>query len=141
MGMNPAELVRSRVLQIAAVVAAVSNRVYVLTFPQSAVWPAIRVTQVSESEDYFTRGSVGFRRARVQVDVVAVTYTEAAGILANCHGSYVDGIASGLTGFRGEINGAAVAGMYGEGRRDLYDDGEPALVRLSRDYGVLWREA
>lgn len=137
---TPAEVVRTRLLGLPGVAAIVAARIYVLTFPQSAIWPAIRVAQISEIEDYHARGSVGFRRARVQVDCVAVTYTEAAALLEAVHGTYTDGVASGLTGFRGVIAGLNIAGMYAEGRRDLYEATEPATVRLSRDYGVLWRQ-
>lgn len=137
---GPAEAVRSRLLALPAVAGMVGGRIYVLIFPQSCPWPAIRVTQVSEIEDYHGRGSVGYRRARVQVDCAAVTYTEAAALLELVHGTYTAGVASGLTGFRGLVGGMPIAGVFAEGRRDLYDAEDLGVVRLSRDYAVEWRQ-
>ena len=141
--MTVEEAIRARLLALPLVTAEVDSRVYTLTFPQNPTWPAIRVQEISEQEDFHLRGSIGLRRGRVQVDVVATTFSVAAGIMADVHGSCAGAGASGLSGFVGAIAGDppfVIAALLADGARSIYDPDELSVVRLSRDYAVAWRE-
>lgn len=142
--MTVEEAIRARVLAIPAVVAAVGSRVYTLTFPQNPTWPAIRIQEVSEVEEYHLRGPIGIRRARVQLDIVATTFTAAAAIDRDVRGTFdANGLPTGLSGFFGVIAGSPpfkIAAVLADGGQSLYDPEELAVVRLANEFAVFWRE-
>lgn len=137
--MTPAEAVRSRILEIAAVTTLVGTRVYSNVFPQSPTWPAVRVQDVSQVEDLHLRGAVGIVRGQVQVDVVSGTRSgvsalaEAKAVMAAIHG---DGAGSGLNAWSGLLGSPAVQVDLIEpvDYRERYEAEEIKAWMISRDY-------
>jgi hypothetical protein len=139
------QLVRTRLTQIAGVTALVSTRIYALRFLQNGTLPAIRLTQVGGEEPMQLRGSVGWLRARVQVDCAAKESTgtdpfaSAHAVMAAVHGP---GDGTGLCGFRGTVDSVEVTGILPEGMaREHWEGDELRQVMVSRDYYVHFRAA
>lgn len=138
--MTVEEAIRSRLLALPGVTAIVGNRVYTLTFPPTPTWPAMRVQEISEVEEYHMRGPVGMRRGRVQIDAVSKTFVEASHLMAAAHGSYARG-ELGLSGFCGLIApDFKIATILADGAQSMYEGDELEVVRLAREYQVFWRE-
>ncbi len=143
--MTVEEAVRLRILSLAAVLALVSTRVYLLKLPQSPTYPCVRVTLVSGQTSYHNRGENSLKAARVQVDALAKEfsgvdpYALAALVAAEMHG---DGAGSGLSGWQGTI-GSPLFAVDAIFRIDLprpyYDPEELRIVTVSQDYQVLFR--
>lgn len=141
--MTPEEAVATRLLDIAAVTAIVSTRVYVEKLPQKPTSPVVLVQLVHEPTDYHLRG--GLRdRARVQVDAYVA---EAAGedayakVMALADAIHGDDAGSGLSGWRGEIGSPAltVTGILRIDRMRGYESAELRLWRQRQDYWVYFR--
>lgn len=146
--MTAAEIVRARLLQIAAVTALVGQRVRLLRFRQSETWPAVRVQQISDVESMHLRGSSGLHTARVQIDYCA---GEASGVDPYASARAVDeaahgpGNGTGLCGFQGLVPlgspGIWVDAIRPAGYREDFDLDELRVVRIMRDYLVTWKAA
>lgn len=143
--MTPEEAVIERLLDITAVVALVSQRVYHVRLPQSPRLPAIRVQLISEPTDYHLRGGSGMYFSRIQVDAYAVEssghnpYEEATDLGDAIHGGD-DG--SGLSGWQGLAGGSPaelrIHTVQRVDRQVGYDAGELREVRCRQDYVVHW---
>lgn len=141
------EAVRLRLLAIADLTALVGQRIYVLKFPQHAIWPAVRLQLVSTVEPMQLRGSGGFYRGRVQVDAVAEEgdatdpYATARDVLDAAHGDYVGGVSTGLSGWTGSVGSPAadIEAVIPALRIEDYDPDEHRQVRMSQDYFVWMR--
>lgn len=150
--MTPAEAVRARILDIAAVTALVGSRVYSNVFPQSPTWPAVRVQDIGQNEDLHLRGAVGVIRGLVQVDVVSgvrsgvSALSEAKTVMALIHG---DGggsgaaEASGLNAWSGSLGSPSVQVDLIEpvDYRERFEAEEIKAWMISRDYRAHVRAA
>ncbi len=148
--MTVEDAVVARLLSLAAVTALVSAtdaahaRVYLDKLPQSPLYPCVRVTLVSEPEDYHLRGGSAMKRARVQVDAFAKEvsgvnpYALADAVATAIHG---DEAGSALSGWIGEIGSPAleVLGCFRVDRRRMYDPDELRVLTMSQDYQVTYR--
>jgi len=143
--MTVEEGVLARVLALSAVTALVSTRVYLDKLPQSPTYPCVRVTLISEPEDYQMRGGSGLGTALIQVDAYAREvsgvnpYALAASVAAAVHG---DDAGSGLSGWKGDAGGSpavTVQGCFRVDRRRYYDPDELRVVTMSQDYQVTYR--
>lgn len=143
--MTPEQAVVERLLDLPAVVALVSSRIYQLRLPQNAALPAIRVQLVSEPTDYHLRGGSGMYRSRVQVDAFAQEssgmdpYGEATDLANAIHG---DDAGAGLSGWHGEAGGSPpelrIHTVQRVDRQVGYDAEELREVRCRQDYMVHW---
>jgi len=142
--MTVEEVVRARLLMIAAVTALVATRVYLDKLPQSPTYPCVRVTLISEVSSAHLRGGDALKPARIQVDAYA---REVSGVdpyalvatLAQAINGADDG--SGLNGWRGSLGSPAceIAGIFRVDRRRAYDPEELRVVTMSQDYQVWFR--
>lgn len=143
--MTAEEIVRARLLSMAALTAVVAQRVYLDKLPQSPVYPCVRVTLVSETGGAHLRGADRVKPARVQVDAYAREvsgvdpYALASVVADAVHG---DDAGSGLSGWAGEIGSPAsrVQGCQRLERRRYYDPDELRVITVSQDYQV-WCQA
>ena len=74
----------------------VSTRIYPEVIPQTAELPAMAYQRVSGPRDHYHNGAAGMARARIQLTIVAETYTAAKGVAAAVRD---------LFPFRGELGG------------------------------------
>lgn len=142
------EAIRARVESLPDVSALVGDRVFLDRLPQSASYPAVRVTLVDEDAAYHQRGPVGLERARVQVDAYAqdgsgVDTKRVLSQLADAiHGDGIGADATGLSGFVGPVGSPAVdiRGCFRVlklGPR--FDADELNVLTLTQDYYVWFR--
>ena len=151
--MTPAEVVRARILEIAAATALISTRCYSVVFPQKPTWPSARTQDIDQLEDLHLRGSVGVIEGLVQVDVISgvrsgvSALAEAKDVMAAIHGvdaGFSSGAPTGLLGFRGTVSspGISVDVILPAGYREFYEDipvsGE-RVWHVQRDYRVTLR--
>lgn len=140
--MTPEEAVSFRLLDIAAVTALASTRVYVDKLPQKPTLPAVLVQLVHEPTDYHLRG--GLRdRARVQVDAYAAdTQDGYNAVMALADAIHGDDAGSGLSGWRGEVGSPAltITGILRVERTRGYEPAELRLLRQRQDYWVHFRQ-
>lgn len=137
--MTPAATIKARLVALSPVTALVGTRVYVDLLPQKPTLPAIRVQRISEQEDVHLRGARALRRARVQVDAIAVSLEDATAVSEAAHG---DGAGSGLSGWTGTVGGSpgqAVLAVLPVDTRSDYEGEELRQWRVSRDYMVSMR--
>jgi hypothetical protein len=144
--MTPEVAIAERLLEIGALTALISTRVYQLRLPQSTALPAVRVQVVGETEDAHLRGTGALSRTRVQVDAYAYEasggdpYAEATAVAEAIHG---DGSGTGLAGWVGESGGSpaelAVLSIVRVDRFVDYEAAELRLVRVRQDYHVWWK--
>lgn len=140
--MSPEEAVAVRLLDISAVTARVSTRVYLDTLPQGPEYPLVLVQLVHEPSDYHLRG--GLRdRGRVQVDAYwqDESGVDAAGeVLALAEAINGDDAGSGLSGWRGDVGSPALT-ITGIRRIIRVREYEPdkRLRRQRQDFWVHFR--
>jgi hypothetical protein len=142
------EALRDRLLGLAGVTALVSARVYLLKLPQSPTYPAVRIQPVGEFEEYHLRGRERILRSRVQVDAftnegsVSDPYGTAAALADAIAGDGNGDVATGLSGFVGDLGGSPpalhIAMCQRLERRVLYDPEELRVVRMVQDFDVHW---
>lgn len=145
--MTAAELTRLRLLDVSAVTALVSTRIYTLLVKAGSVMPCVRVQTISGSEDMHLRGSYGLRRARVQVDAIASVKTTGVDALASARtvseAAHGDGAGSGLCGWTGTVNGSPGVDILAilplSDAVERYTPDEQEYVTVSRDYAVHYR--
>jgi hypothetical protein len=123
------EVVRTRILSLAAVTAIVGARVYMLTFPQRVVLPAVRVQRIIDFEPMQLRGTDGSIVARVQVDAVALTREAAVALDEAIAG---DGAGSGLIGWKTSV----VQFVRSRLTREAFDPLDLNQFKVMRDYEV-----
>ncbi len=131
--------IKARLVELSALTALVSTRIYVETLPQKPTLPAIRIQRISEFADVHLRGAQAMRRARVQVDAVASSLETATAVAEAAHG---DGAGSGLSGWQGTVGGSpgeTVFAILPADARTDYDAEELRQWRVSRDYLVWMR--
>lgn len=143
--MTVEEAVRLRLLEIVAVTALVSTRIYLDKLPQSPTYPCVRVTLIDELSEYHLRGGEGYRRARVQVDAYG---REVSGVdpyaMAATVAEAINGAdnGTGLSGWAGRIGGSPameICGVFRVDRRRSYDPDELRVLTMSQDYQVAFR--
>lgn len=142
--MTVEEAVVGRLLDIAAVTALVSTRVYLDKLPQSPTYPCVRVQLVSEVQEHHLRGGNSMKTARVQVDAFAREvsgvnpYALAAAVADAIHGGD-DG--TGLCGWTESIGSPALVVMaaFRLERRRQYDPDELRVCTMSQDYQVIFQ--
>jgi hypothetical protein len=141
------EAVRARILDLAAVTALVSTRVYMLKLPQQPTLPAVRVQLVADNVEQQLRGPDGIRRGRVQVDIYAAEaagspYASVTAVADALDGDGLGTNASGLFGWIGDIGSPALEVLnvrYAAPRRAWYESEEKRQVRMMLDYYVEYR--
>jgi uncharacterized protein DUF3168 len=145
-----AELVAAtRILSIAAVVAAVGDRVYVQKVPQKPTLPYIRVQRISGVRDQQLKGPDGLTISRVQVDAVGTDagvepYPSVADLAAAIRGDGLGPNASGLWGWIGTAGGSPDAArvfnvQFADEGVD-YEGDEFRTIRMRQDFLLHWRE-
>lgn len=132
---DAASAIRERVLDISAVTALVSTRVYTGQFPQSATLPAVLVERVSEVQTSHLRGGNTLRMTRVQTTSIASTRAAAVAVDTAIHG---DGAGSGLANWSGTAGspGTPVRWVQPAGVREGFDPDELQQYRVTRDFMV-----
>jgi hypothetical protein len=133
--MTPSVAVKVRLAAIGAVTSLVGTRIYVDTLPQNPTLPAIRISRISELEVAHLRGVGVAKRARVQVDAIALSLETATSVSDAAHG---DGARSGLSGWTGHLGSPAVRvmAMLPTDTRSDYEGEELRQWRVSRDYFI-----
>jgi hypothetical protein len=137
-----------RLESLAPVAALVGDRIYQLRLPQRSGLPAIRVQEISETEDLHLRGPSDLS-TRVQVDVYAQEssgsdpWASAAAVAEAVHGNGLGPQASGLSGWIGSLGGSPpeirVSLIRRVSRNQGYEAEELRLVWIRQDYRVFWR--
>jgi len=116
----------------APIAAIVGTRVYPARRAQGSAFPAIVVTRVSGQPLYADDGEVGLQDARVQIDSVAMTYTEAKNLA-----QAVRARLTAFSGVHGDVNFSYI--MLDE-ERDLPESGANAAeytTRVAMDF-IVW---
>lgn len=140
--MTPEEAVAARVLDISAVTALVSTRVYIDKLPQQPTYPAVLVQLVHEPSDDAEHLRGGARRkARVQVDAYEAetnggdAYTTVNTLADAIRG---DDAGSGLSGWVGSIGSPPfrVTAIRFIERVRAYEPAEFRLLRQRQDYWI-----
>lgn len=112
--MNGSEIVRARLLTVAAVTALVSQRIYCALLPQGNRSSAIRVSMVAGiPEELHLRGRSSVLVDRVQVDAFAAIDAadplgDARTLALTAMGDFAAGAATGLIGWAGSIGSPAM---------------------------------
>ncbi len=123
----------------AAVAALVGSRCEPNRPPQSATWPLLTYSLVSQVNDATNDGAAGPLDARVQVDVWAYTYLEMEAI--------AEAVIAALHGQTWRTSSVAYATAFHAGERDLPEtqqvkgEGERRIERRSIDFRVVFRAA
>jgi hypothetical protein len=135
------DAIRDLLLSFAPVRAIVGTRIYVLRLPQSPTLPAIRLQRIDANEELHLRGPSGIQVARVQVDSVSLSGTQAETLDAAVHG---DGVTTGLRAWRGFVDGSPgsfeILVIRPAGVREGYDALELKQYKVMRDYMVTYRD-
>ena len=141
--MTATRVVRTRLLQISALVTLVGSRIYGLVAEQGPPLPYVVVQQVSEVQEQHFRGPIGLREARVQIDCVAATKADAETIEALIHGDGLGNAASGLFGWRGVLGSPSqrVTLVAAAARIERFDPPELEHFVITRDYRLRWKAA
>lgn len=136
--MTPSAAVKARLLAVSEVTTLVGSRIYVDLLPQKPTLPAIRIQRIDEIEEAHLRGARAMRRARVQVDAVALSLETATAVSDALHG---DGAGAALSGWEGELGSPAqqVMAVLPIDTRSDYEGDELRQWRVSRDYFVWMR--
>lgn len=142
--MTVEEVVCARILQLGAVTALVSTRIYLDKLPQAPTYPAVRVQLVDDLTSQHLRGPNGLCRARVQVDAYAHEdsgvdpYAQVAALAAALHGDGLGPSASGLEGWIGELGSPPfqIVECARALRLRTYDADELKILTMSQDYLV-----
>lgn len=132
--MTPSAAIKALLVSLAPVTTLVEQRVYVDILPQKPTLPCIRVQRISEVEGVHLRGARDSRRARVQVDSIALSLEAATAVSDAAHGP---GNGSGLSGFEGDISGQKLMAILPADTRSDYEAEELKQWRVSRDY-IVW---
>jgi len=136
------QAIRTRLLAQPPLTTLVAARVYTLTLPQNFDGPnAIRLVRVSELGLSHLRGTTGLTPLRLQVDTfvregAGDAYDQACAIDAAARGTFVAGVATGLAGFRGTVNGIGFTGILPMDTREQYHGDEHRMVRVLSEYRV-----
>ncbi len=145
--MTPEQAVVERILDISAVTALVSTRVYMLRLPQHSTLPAIRVQVIDDPGAYHLRGPNYPVTSRVQVDVYAAEssgsdpYSAAIAVAEAVDGDGRGPDASGVSGWSGPTGGTTPLRVQLIQRVDRsveYEADELREVRVRQDYMVTW---
>lgn len=136
------EAVRARIASLTAVTAIVGDRIWTDVIPESAVYPAVRVLEITDVDDQHLRGPEGVKRARVQVDAMirdtgsADVYATLADLAAAIHGDGLGRSASGVFGWIGGVGSPPlrIQGVTASARVRRYDPDELQVLTFSRDY-------
>lgn len=139
--MTASRIARLRLLACSPVTALVSTRITELVLSHSGDLPAIRIQEISETQDAHMRGPSGCVVTRVQVDCVAASKASAEAVEAAVHGDGLGESATGLHGWKGTIDTPAVQvdAVFPAGRQEHYDADELKQFVVSRDYLIHWR--
>jgi hypothetical protein len=137
--MDVAQVVKVRLLDVAAVTAVVNARIWTGSrLPNSPTLPAIRVERVSEITSSHLRGGSGLYQARVQVDSVANKRADAVALDERIQGDHAG---SALLYWRGDVGSPAVQVVLVQPLNVLegYDPDELSRYKVMRDVEVHWR--
>jgi hypothetical protein len=132
---DAAAVVRDRLLNVAAVTALVSTRIYTQNLPQSVTLPAVLVERVDESQASHLRGGSSLMVTRVQVSSVAATRAAAEAVDAAIQGDRAGSALSHWAGTAGSP-GTPVRWVQPFGAHEDYDPDELRQYRINRDFRV-----
>lgn len=97
-------------------------------------FPCLSLSLISEPRGYTLDGEAWIREARVQVDAWATNYGGAV-IVARA-------VTAALSGYRGEVSGIEIHGLFADGSRDMDGEiGDRRVFGVSSDYLVKWSDA
>lgn len=139
--------VRSHLLTLAPVTALVGTRVRIAKLRQSEpTFPVLRIHRIGEVVDLHLRGSIGIKRARIQIDSITMdvsgldVYDQVTALDQAVEGP---GDGTGLLGFTGDIGGSPSVHVYvirDGGSREGYDAAELKQFKVMHDYLVDFSE-
>lgn len=138
--MSAARFLPAYLATLPAVTSLVSDRIQPHAAPPSDVRPYITYFVVSENTVESLGGPSGLTTPRIQIDIVADTYTQADTIARAIKGTQTN---RKLDGYTGELAGIKCQRALFDSRRDVYDEPNtgkglgPSRVQL--DF-VLWLE-
>lgn len=148
--MMPEAAIVERLLDITAVTAIVSDRVFMLKLPQGETRASLRVQRIPGPRPQHLRGPDGTYRTRVQVDAYVAeapgvdAYTSVTTLADAVRGDGLGDGASGLFGWRGTLGGSPatvqihnIEVMHGDAA-PFYEPGELRQLRIEQDYLVHW---
>ena len=141
--MTCAEAVRAYLVTLSPVTALVAvTSITVNKYQQHPALPAVCLFQISDVQDPHLRGTSGLAKARIQIDVIASTMSQARAVDAAIQGTYTAGSATGLRGTTFSIGspGLSILSAFPGGYREIYDAEELKQYRVSRDYIVSYSE-
>jgi hypothetical protein len=134
-------VVRQRLIVLPAVLAIAGDRIFTTTFPQNPTFPAVRLADVSDVTTHHLRGGGGSWRKRVQIDAAAGPESidpkgTARALAAAIRGDFKNGVATGLLGFAGVVDGVAITAIRLAGVATIFVAEELQQVMVSTDYIV-----
>jgi hypothetical protein len=137
--MDVVTALRDRMMDLSAVTALVSSRVYVQVLPQRPTLPAVRLQKIDEQQGMQFRGSIGVVRARVQVDAVSTTREASLEIDQAIAGT---GDGTGLIGWRGTVASPSeeILAILPSNVTEQYDADDLNQFKVIRDYIVWYRQ-
>lgn len=104
---------RSFILAGPGVADLIGDRIYPNVLPQGATYPAASMRMVSPGIDYLLTGESGWHQARVQLNVVATSSTQALQVASE--------IRARVSGHRGATGATAFDGIFVEGMSHTFD--------------------
>jgi hypothetical protein len=104
------QAIQKKLRSLSAVTAITGQRIYVGTLPQSVIYPAVSIIQVSAGVSYTHR----YDRPRLQLTITAETYPDAK--------SASDEIINALNSFEGIVEGLTVGSIAVDGQQFLRDE-------------------
>lgn len=122
---------RAHLLSDAAITAIVVDRVFPLKMPQGVTQASIVYARISGQGDHTMQGASGLARPRIQIASWAPS-ADVADALARLVKARIDG-------FRGQMGGVAVQGVFFDSEGDQYDD-TTKLYGVRHDYFVWFEE-
>ena len=149
--MTIGDALRERLLDIGALTALVSQRVYPLVVRQGEKRASVRFQVIDEDAPQHLRGPAGIQTTRVQIDGFVTQsesttpLTDVEAIADAIHGDGLGTSASGLFGFTGELGGSPAQYRILNVRRALkrgpmYEhDNEVVRLRVQQDYLIDWK--
>lgn len=122
---------RAHLLSDAAITAIVVDRVFPLKMPQGVTQASIVYARISGQGDHTMQGASDLARPRIQIASWAPS-ADVADALARLVKARIDG-------FRGQMGGVAVQGVFFDSEGDQYDD-TTKLYGVRHDYFVWFEE-
>ena len=141
--MTCAEAIRAYIATLSPVTAFVSGRIfspYLPQQPEPAKLPCVLVQQISDVQDLHLRGTADIKEARIQIDCVGNSFSEARSVDQAVQGGYQSGDPTGIRALGGVSQGGITFHrIRPQNYFELNNDGELRYQkRVVRDYLVAY---